>query len=504
MRIFLICLIFFPFQIFATDSNSNANADTTKKLREDFAIVAMLDSLDNIKIFDFIQKERRPKSKFNFPADSVPDYSETVYASRIAKMDAKTPFKYDYNDAVKPYIDLYARRKREQVEKMLSLGELYFPLFEEKLAKYNLPLELKYLPVIESALNANAKSRAGAMGLWQFMYGTGKMFGLEINSYVDERCDPDKATEAACQYLAYLYNMYHDWQLVLAAYNAGPGNVNKAIRRSGGKTNYWSLRPFLPLETRGYVPAFIGASYVFSHTEEHNLKATQSILHFLQTDTINLKHPVSIDQLAQSLQLDADLIRFLNPGYKKGIIPCIEDKFNVICLPKAKVGDFINNEDQIYAFGKSPSDEGQEKMIVIAPATQVQEVRKSHTVKNGETLTTISKKYLCSVQEIRQWNNLKSNNLKSGQKLVVYVSQPTAKNTLVSPAAIAKPVSPAASGAANSEVKYVYYTVQAGDTLFKIANKYDGVSVDDIKKWNNLTDINSLKIGTKLKVAVAG
>jgi membrane-bound lytic murein transglycosylase D len=500
MRLLITCIVLFQFQFVSiADVNYTSESDSLIKLREDNPIVAMLDSLSNVKIFDFIQKERRAKNKFNFAFDSVPQYSESVYAARLAKMDAKSPFKFEYNDAVKPYIDLYAKRKRGQVEKMLSLSELYFPLFEEKLAKHNLPLELKYLAVIESALNANAKSRAGAMGLWQFMYGTGKMFGLEINSYVDERCDPEKATEAACQYLAYLYNMYHDWQLVLAAYNAGPGNVNKAIRRSGGKTNYWALRPFLPLETRGYVPAFIGASYVFAHAEEHNLQASQSILHFLQTDTIVLKYPLSLEQLSQSLQIDPELIRFLNPGYKKGLIPCIDDKFNVLCLPKDKIADFINNEEIVYAFSKNPADEFQEKNIPLPPVAN--EVKKVHVVKSGETLHTLSKKYLCSVQEIRNWNNLKTNNLRAGQKLVFYVDQSPAKATTTSPQ---KPTSSSVSSTPKGDVKYIYHTVQAGDTLFKIASKYDGVSIEDIKKLNNITNVNSLKIGTKLKVAVAG
>jgi membrane-bound lytic murein transglycosylase D len=474
-----------------------AHAELT--IREDDPIAAMMDSLMNLKFFDYISKNERPASKYNFAPDSVPYYDDAAAAEKMAKLNARTPFNLDYNDAVKPYIKMYAERKREQTERMLSLSKLYFPMFEEKLAKYNIPLELKHLAVIESALNAGAKSRAGAMGLWQFMYGTGKMFGLDVNSYVDERSDPLKSTEAACQYLSYLYNMYNDWHLVLAAYNAGPGNVNKAIRRSGGKRNYWELRPFLPAETRGYVPVFIAATYIFSYAEEYNLHATQNIVHYFQTDTVRLKQPLHFDQIAQTLNVDPDEVRFLNPVYKKNIIPCIDNRFNVLCLPKSKIADFINNEDLVYNKGvENSAAEGVTQMMAVVPASQ--ETRKTHVVRSGETLSVIAKKYRCSVQDIREWNRLKSNNLMAGQKLTVYVHQPAKTAPAASPAA-AKQIS---ADTDKKDVKYIYHTVQSGDTLYKIAEKYKGVSAEDIKQLNNMKNINSLKIGEKLKIAVAG
>ena len=228
-----------------------SSRDTSIRLLADDPIVAQLDSLAFLNLFEPSRNQGevgRPKS-FGFASDSVPVYSPQILAERIAKMDAASPFKLIYNEEVKAYIDMYSIRKRNQVSRMIGLSELYFPLFEETLAKYKMPLELKHLAIIESALNPAARSRVGAQGLWQFMYGTGKLFKLEVNSYIDERCDPIKSTEAACLYMKYLYSIYKDWSLVLAAYNSGPGNVNKAIRRSGGKTNYWDLRPFLPKET---------------------------------------------------------------------------------------------------------------------------------------------------------------------------------------------------------------------------------------------------------------
>ncbi|HET6245397.1 MAG: LysM peptidoglycan-binding domain-containing protein [Bacteroidetes bacterium] len=503
MKNLLSCLSVF-LMLFLVSVLSNAQvqslpSDSAYKLAPDDPFAARLDSLDHLRIFNYVQKENKKKAvnKFNFSEDSVPFYSAEIYAARIAKLNSISPFQLDYNDAVKAYIDLYSKRKRQQVAKMLTLTELYFPMFEEKLNKYNLPLELKYVAVIESALNANAKSRAGAMGLWQFMYGTGKMFNLQVNSYVDERSDPLKATEAACQYFAYLYKMYGDWQLVLAAYNSGPGTVNKAIRRSGGKKNYWDLRPFLPLETRSYVPAFIAVNYVMHYTQEHNLYPSGSVIHHQQVDTVKIKRPLSFEQISRLLDIPVEEIQFLNPTYKKNIIPCIEGEFSTLCLSKPMISSFIMNEDALYI----PLIENQDIMPdLIIP----QETRKTHTVRSGENLSTIANKYKCNVANIRDWNNLKSNSLRAGQKLIIYGAKPTPAAT-TSKTPVKSPVKTSEKAdSGTGSIKYIYYVVQPGDTLWEIASKYNGVSVEDILRINNISNAKNIKAGDKIKVAIEG
>jgi membrane-bound lytic murein transglycosylase D len=483
------------FKGMAAEDSSKVSTNYAPFFIQDDPVLAMLDSLAEAHFLDYIKKKNlsNKKNKFGFTPDSVPVYDDLVYESRMATLNAKTPFALDYNDAVKAYIDVYAKRKREQVSKMLSLAEFYFPLFEEKLAKYDLPLELKYLAIVESALNAEAKSRSGAMGLWQFMYGTGKMFDLQVNSYVDERSDPIKSTEAACQYLKYLYSMFGDWHLALAAYNAGPGTLSKAIRRSGGKRDFWELRPFLPAETRSYVPAFIAVNYVMSHTEEHNLYPSLNIKHYFQTDTVHVLKPLKFEQISSVIGVSNEELQFLNPVYKRNYIPCIEGKYNVLRLPSNLIAAFVNNEKSIYG-----NEVISEKPTNASISINVTETKKVHTVKSGEHLSLIARKYDCSVNDIRTWNNLKSNNVQPGQKLVIRANAPVTQTP------VQKTVSTIPKETNNSGDKYVYYVVQPGDTLWKIANKHEGVSVEDIKKLNNIQDINQIKPGTKIKVALAG
>jgi len=299
--------IFFTTFLFALVASAQSNVPqtavpTTKKdssvtTFEDDPIASMLDSLANLPYFEKAKKksnlQKRIVGKYHFTADSIPQYDDKVYAERLAKLDYQSPFDLSYNDAVKQYILLYSVRKRELVSRIMAMSKLYFPMFEQLLDKYNLPLELKYLAVVESALNPDARSRTGARGLWQFMYTTGKMYNLTVNSYVDERSDPYKSTVAACEYFQYLYDTFGDWQLVLAAYNSGPGTVSRAIRRSGGKMNYWAIRPYLPKETQGYVPAFIAVNYVLNYTAEHNIFSDTPNKTFFQVDTVKIKQQLS-------------------------------------------------------------------------------------------------------------------------------------------------------------------------------------------------------------------
>lgn len=473
----------------------------------DDPVAAMLDSLAHNRFVASIPKQPTlHNNKYHYTADSIPVADPLVIESRLAKLNAQSPFDLVYNQDVQNYINLYVVRKRGLVERMLGLSQLYYPMFEEHLDKYNIPLELKHLAVIESALNPTATSRSGARGLWQFMYNTGKMYDLEVTSYVDERCDPYKSTEAACKFLKDLYGMFGDWQMVLAAYNAGPGTVNKAIRRAGGgKKTYWEIRPFLPRETQAYVPAFIAANYVMNYHAEHNLYAIAPRKTFFDVDTVAVKQQVSFAQLSAVLEVSQDELQFLNPSYKLGVIPVSFTEPYSVTLPVGKVGTFVNNESAIYNYIKTDT-----AMSTLA-ATQV---KTTHVVKSGESITSISRKYKCSVTDIRAWNGLKSNYLKPGQKLTIYSygappAQPKPESTSASPSESSTPATqttkPQNNGntsstpSASSGAKYKYYTVKSGDSLYKISQK-TGVSMDEIKRLNGLNSKTMLHPGQKLKV----
>src|SRR5690554_2713068 len=277
-------------------------------------------------------------------------FHDSIYTQRLHSMPSE--MELSYNSVVKKYIDMYADRKREQVSYMLALGDYYFPMFEQLLDLYGLPLELKYLPVIESALNPVAVSRMGATGLWQFMLRTGKGYGLEVNSLVDERRDPYKATEAAVHYLKDLFAIYGDWNLVIAAYNCGPGNVNKAIARSGGKRDYWQIYYHLPRETRGYVPAFIAANYIMNHYADHRICPAHSYNTTTALDTVHVNERIHLEQIAGVLDLSLSELRRLNPQFKKDVIPG-DSKAYALVLPSEKMYTFIDKSDEIMNYNRS-------------------------------------------------------------------------------------------------------------------------------------------------------
>jgi membrane-bound lytic murein transglycosylase D len=463
--------------------------DETEILKDD-PIAAALDSLTTLSLFEKgYAKINYPKfSRYNFAPDSVPIYDESVIAERLVQIDAASPFDLRYNSVVKGYIQLYALRRRELVARVMALSQLYFPLFEQQLDKYNLPLELKYLAICESALNPLARSHAGAMGLWQFMYPTGKMFGLKVTSYVDERCDPYKSTEAACQYFKHLYDIFGDWQMVLAAYNGGPGTVNKAIRRSGGKKTYWEIRPFLPKETQGYVPAFIAVNYIMNYTSEYNLYSAIPKKTFLQIDTITVKQQISFTQIAAVLDITEDELKYLNPTYRKGVIPASINEKNVLTLPSHKMGAFINNEEAIYNYYKDAMATNNEKLVPT-------QVTKIHTIRKGESLTSIAKKYNCSLTALKTWNDLKSNKAIPGKKLtIISNSEPIDKE-------ISVPKKQAEKNLVIEAEKFKYYVIQKGDTLFKIAQKQQ-TTIEEIKRLNNFSTKYTLLPGKKIKVGV--
>jgi len=399
-----------------------------------------------------------------------------------------SPFSLVYNDIVKAYVNLYAKRRKKTTGRMLGLAPVYFPIFEEHLDKYNLPLELKYLPVVESALNPKAKSRVGATGLWQFMFATGKQFGLDVSSYVDERSDPIMSTEAAAKYLASLYRIFGDWDLALAAYNSGPGNVSKAIRRSGGYQNYWNIRHNLPRETAGYLPAFLATMYIFEYAKEHGLNPKKPELTYIQTDTIRVKEMISLDQVSELLEVPMEELQFLNPSYKLDIIPHIRGENYTLRLPREKVGLFVSNEDSIYKYVREDFAKREKPL----PQFFDNDTKLRYRVKSGDYLGKIARQYGVRVSQIKQWNGLRSNNLRIGQRLTIYPRKP---GTQVSPAVSN---SLTTTKAISSSTKT--YKVQKGDSLWSISQKFPGVSVQNIRDWNNING-SKLKIGMTLVVS---
>ncbi len=470
-------------------------------VQQDDPIAAALDSLNSLNLFEkgYAKVNYSKAARFNFSPDSIPYYDESVYGSRLAQIDASSPFDLQYNTIVKGYIQMYTVRRRELVTRLMALSQFYFPMFEQLLDKYDLPLELKYLAICESALNPMAKSHAGAMGLWQFMYPTGKMYGLKVSSYVDERCDPYKSTEAACQYLKFLYGLFGDWQMVLAAYNGGPGTVNKAIRRSGGKKTYWEIRPFLPRETQGYVPAFIAVNYVMNYTAEHNLYSATPKKTFLDVDTVTIKKQLTFSQISAVLGIPEDELQYLNPTYRKGVIPYLEHEKNILTLPADKLGLFITNEDKIYNFFASSATPTSETILASQP-----QVLAIHKVKNGERLTSIASKYGCTVSEIKQWNNIKGNIVPTGKRLTIYSNEKRkekvtvlAENKTTENSGTEKVADPVKQ----SSGQYKYYTIQKGDTLYKIAQRQQ-TTIEEIKRLNNFSTKYTLMPGKKIKVGV--
>lgn len=354
-----------------------------------------------------------------------PLFSDSVYIDRLSRIPAI--MEMPYNEIVRKFIDMYAGRLRNQVSFMLSACNFYMPIFEEALDAYNLPLELKYLPIIESALNPSAVSRAGASGLWQFMLATGKMYGLESNSLVDERRDPIKATWAAARYLKELYAIYGDWNLVIAAYNCGPGTINKAIRRANGKTDYWDIYNLLPKETRGYVPAFIAANYVMTYYCNHNICPMETNIP-ASTDTVQVNKNLHFEQIADICGVSIDQIKSLNPQYKKNIIPG-DSKSYTLRLPQSHISIFIDQQDTIYAHRADELFRNR-KTIAINDNTPPSSTRAKasagkgtptyHKIKSGETLGTIAAKYGVRVKDIQSWNGLRNTKIAAGKQLKIY------------------------------------------------------------------------------------
>lgn len=438
------------------------------------------------------------KSKYNYPADFIPTYNDSLLNARVLAMDEVSPFEYRFNPEVKKWIDFYIS-KRYFIGRLVGLTLLYYPIFEEQFDKYEVPLEMKHLAIVESALNPTAKSWAGAAGLWQFMYKTGLLYNLNVTSYVDDRYDPYKASEAAARHMRDLYAIYHDWALVLAAYNAGPGTINRAIQRAGGESNYWKIKHLLPKETQQYVPAFIGASYVITYYAEHNISVQRPQFMDWDIDTVSVEETMSFSYLASFIGIGLDELEFLNPQYIRKIIPGSKNSSCLVRLPQQYSLTFSAKEDLMYdslrkavtadsalyssttTTGVKPNNTG----TTVTPSG----TKNYHTVKSGETIGTIASLYGTTTNNIQSWNGMSSTVIYPGQKLIVYGTA-TSNNSGTN--------SGNNSGNNGTTLKTVYYTVKSGDTLWKIASLY-GVSVDSIKKANNLNSDN-LQVGQKLKI----
>lgn len=529
----LVLLISLQFQLVASKQLSNHDTIPTLDsiivqkpqfdLLPDDPILAMLDSMHNSKLYSYfyLVTDTNSLNKYQYSYEVVPQFSDSIYRARLAKLDQLSPMDLSYNDIVKAFINLYGVRKRELTSRILGLSHLYFPLFEETLDYYNLPLELKYLAVVESALNPTATSKARAAGLWQFMYNTGKIYNLDVTSYVDDRNDAIKSTKAACEYLRYLYSLYDNWELAMAAYNCGPGNVNKAIRRSGGKKNYWEIYNYLPKETRSYVPAFIAVNYVMNYSAEHNLYPVAPPMTYFEHDSVHISEHLDLKQVANTLDIPLDILTYLNPVYKLGIIPKTE-KSMVLNLPKEKVGLFLQNEKSIYHY-QLPVEQKTISEVALASAPTVSATNSStagvnstvkyHKVRSGEYLSLIAKKYNVSVNEIKKWNNLRSSNIAVGQRLKIYSggnttaqrieANPEEKTTTTPTAITATSQQQSAKVEKDIKTEPVYYTIQNGDTLWNIA-KTRGVTIDDLKRLNKGLDARYLKPGMKIIVGQEG
>ncbi len=495
--------------ITATSVSGNtltADKDTTLTIASDDNLDRFAESLDSLVSMWYMNSNPGLVMDTIYNSDLVHEsnVSDSIYIQRLKSI--VSPFKLNYNSHVKAYINLYTNKRRDQVETMLGLSDYYFPVFEAALDAKGLPLELKYLPVIESALNPRAFSRAGASGLWQFMYYTGKQYGLEVNSYVDERRDPYKSTQAAVDFLSDLYDIYGDWQLVIAAYNCGPGNVNKAIRRSGGKRNFWEIFYLLPRETRGYVPAFIAATYVFTYHREHNLKPVASTLP-VASDTIMISKPLHFSQISDIMDVPMDVIRHLNPQYRRDIIPAQKSQYPLRLAFNLST-QFASLEDSVINYNREKYFP--ENQLVIKPGNTSTssfspppgKAKVYYTVKSGDVVGLIADWFDVYTSNLRYWNNIRRNIIRVGQKLVIYVDKDKVEyyqRVAREKGGYNASASPQLADTGH-DGDYIYHTVGRGDSVWSIARKYPGVSDSDILRLNNITNAQKIKPGQRLKI----
>lgn len=476
-------------------------------------IISRLDSFLNDYEFDRPSNSIYDTLLYNmgrFRADEVPTYPPQVIAQRLETITSAIPL--DYNVYVQRFIDVYTVKRREQVGRMLGLQKVYFPIFEAALDRSGLPMELKYLPIVESALNPHARSRVGATGLWQFMYHTGREYGLQIDSYVDERKDPHKSTEAAIRYLQDAYNEFGDWLLAIAAYNCGAGNVRKAFYRSGGKRSFWEIREYLPRETRGYVPAFVAAMYTFHYAAAHNIYPVYSDFEW-ERDTLHIRNmDITLEEIATRTDIELGELEMLNPHLKLNKVPYSDDPF-VLRVPEKVAAYFAMNESALKEeFGTKRTHyptlayNSTRRTVPVTrqytpPPVQRPEgsVVVYYTVRSGDVVGSIAEKYEVSARDIARWNNLRRYQIKVGQKLVIYTDKTLAeqKARKLEAGTLASQAQPGVS--APSRVRF--YQVKKGDTLWGIAQQHTSGNVERLLALNgHLTSTTKLSIGQRIRV----
>ncbi len=505
--------------------SKNAYLDSIKATFVQDNIASCVDSLwmkelTNLDIYNDISVDIK-----NINIDKKVDFElpTELLKARLAIMDAKSPFNIEYNQGLENIIKLFLKNRKKSFERLMAISEFYFPMFEEAMARQNVPLEIKYLAVVESALNPKAVSRVGATGLWQFMFQTGKQYGLNINTYVDDRSDPLKASDAAALYMSNMYKIFGDWDLVLASYNSGPGNVSKAIRRSGGQQNFWNIRKHLPKETQGYVPAFLATMYIYEYHKEHGIVPNRAAIKHFATDTIMVKREISFKQISDLIDIPVSQLQLLNPAYKRDVIPYIVGENHYLRMPNDKVAIYTSNEDKIYAYvnhetskrersyesryaSKDNSNEATESQIVTKT--------KFYKIKRGDSLSEIANKFGVTLSELKKWNHIKGTYATRGKTLKIYsydnvvVKPKEEKENAVAETKkepVTEEVNPAVAETKYKEEQVVSFVnttkkhkVRKGDNLSSIADKYN-VSVSDLKKWNNLKK-NTVASGKVLKI----
>lgn len=488
--------------LFGLNSFTKAQDSLNSQLIEDTLEYERFIEVVENSLFEYYKetwgKERAYQviDSLGYTEDDRPSFSDSVYTKRLNSLNETTPIDIVANADMIRVVKYFASKRRKFTAVCIGRSKLFFPMYEEYLDKYNMPFELKYLSVIESGLRPTVKSRVGACGLWQFMYRTGRMFGLENDSYIDERMDPEKATDAACRYLKYLYGMYGDWSIALAAYNAGPGNVNKAIRRSGGQMNYWSLRPYLPKETQMYVPNFIAMMYMMNFYAEHNILPKEAKVYQHEVDTVCLTQVVRISHLDSLLSISEEDFRYLNPTYKTDIIPQTAPH-QCITLPLEKIGLFLDLEDSIYNY-ENTLDSLNMSFVAL-------EKKKKHQVKPGETMAQIAANYDVTVQDIKGWNGMRSSTVYPGQYLTImltekkYIEKSQANH-------VKKPSSSSSSTSSSSskinysyDGQYKYYTLKNGESLWTVSQKL-GIPFGQIQELNKDLDPKRMQPGDKIRI----
>lgn len=523
---YVLHFILITFSISLYAQNDTVVTIDSSLIEEEYRILEQLNAINKTwyaKKADYHQNSQPALEHQDINSENI----DSIYLFRLKAITDQTLFPLVYNTHIRNYIELYTKRYKN-ISLLLGLSHYYFPLFEEALDRNNCPIELKYLAVIESALNPTAVSRAGATGLWQFMYNTGKMYDLNVSTWIDDRRDPLKSTEAAARHLHDLSEMFWgDWVLAIAAYNCGPGNVTKAIRRSGGKTDFWEIYNYLPKETRGYVPAFYGAMYAMKYYDKHGITPANISLDI--TDTVHINSKLHFQQIASVINIPMEKLISYNPQYKRNVIPAASETY-VLTLPAEYINSFVTNKDSIYNYNTSlyfPTHHIAEAAFVSAndASCSTSTKYKFHTVKSGESLSIISNKYRIPVSELYRLNNKKSSMIHPGEKLIVgYVKVPvenkqvkqneglttdssltnvnhsdSMQNTVLDTTQTSTKKEEAFTPQKESPT-FITYKVAKGDTLWSIAQRFQTASIEDIKKINNINANEPLLVGKTLRI----